>query len=91
MNELFGIGSASSSKPVSQAALRSAGLACWGPMSSTASGGIIKGIEKCVAARGVSTAHTGSPLADLLLLDPASTKDTRVLAACQPAGHTGVH
>jgi hypothetical protein len=91
MNELFGIGSASSSKSVSQAALRSAGIACWGTMSSTAAGGIIRGIEKCVAAHGVATAHTRSPLADLLLLDPASAKDTSVLAACQPAGHTGGH
>jgi hypothetical protein len=91
MNELFGVGSASSSTPVSQTALRSAGIACWGPMSSTAAGGILRGIENCVAAHHVATAHSGSPLADLLLLDPASAKDTSVLAACQPAGHTGGH
>jgi hypothetical protein len=92
LNGLLGSGSAAPVSPATmpnQQTLREAGLACWTSVSGTAMGGVLQDIVTCVAGRGVSTAHTGSALADLLLLDSGSATVGPALAACRPSGHAG--
>ena len=73
----------------SQQTLRDAGIACWASMSRSAMGGVLQNVVTCVAGHGVTTANTGSALADLLLLDPASATVRQAVAACQASSQTG--
>jgi hypothetical protein len=92
MGALLGNGPDASAGPAarpSQQTLRDAGVACWPSISSSATGSVLQSVVTCVAGRGVATAQTGSALADLLLLDPASATVRQAVAACQPSGHAG--
>jgi hypothetical protein len=47
--------------------LKVAGLRCWGANETGLTATAFRRIDKCLAQEGVATAHTGSPLADVLV------------------------
>ena len=85
---LGGIGMTASAAPtamatatVSSQTLRSAGIACQSALPATSAATLAK-LDTCVAGHGISTAHTGSPLADILLLNLNDTSVHSAMSAC---------
>jgi hypothetical protein len=78
---LFGLAASPDSAQVSNAVLRSAGQACTRYAGNLEP--VFQQIDNCVAVHGAATAHTGSALTDLLLLDPTQPRDARAISACQ--------
>ena len=85
---LGGIGMTASAAPtamatatVSSQTLRSAGIACQSALPATSAATLAK-LDTCVAGHGISTAHTGSPLADILLLNLNDTSVHNAVSAC---------
>lgn len=82
VTQLFGMGAGIQLPPASQATLRRAGIACNGATVGVI-GTVLQRMDQCVVAHGVATAHTGSALADLLLLPTNSAQVTGVLDECR--------
>jgi hypothetical protein len=82
----FGRAPTSAAVPtVDNQTLQAAGTACQATLNSTAAG-VVQQLDTCMASHGVVTANTGSPLADIILLDPASTAVQSAVSACVTAG-----
>lgn len=71
------------SADVSDQTLRAAGLACQSALTPTLASAVQQ-LDTCIAAHNIATAHSGSPLVDILLLDPTSPAVQTALSACLP-------
>jgi hypothetical protein len=68
---------------VSPAMLRRAGEKCWTPNETGLVATALRRIDHCLGVEHIPTAHTGSPLADVLLvLDTHSPKAKSALKFC---------
>ena len=80
--ELVHATTADSSK-LSRAELIKAGEKCWTPGETGLVATALKRIDSCLGVEHIPTAHTGSPLADVLLvLDTGSAKAKTALRFC---------
>jgi hypothetical protein len=80
--ELVHSTSADSAK-LSRAELTKAGEKCWTPGETGLVATALKRIDRCLGVEHIPTAHTGSPLADVLLvLDTGSAKAKTALRFC---------
>jgi hypothetical protein len=78
---LFGLAASPDSAQVSRTVLSSAGQACTRYAGNLEPA--FEQLDSCVAAHGAATAHTGSALTDLLLLNPSQPRDARAISACR--------
>ena len=53
--------------PVSEATIKEAGIQCWKTSATGLAATALRRVDSCLKLEGVSTPHTGSPLADVLL------------------------
>ncbi|HEX3492064.1 MAG TPA: hypothetical protein VHU92_22145 [Streptosporangiaceae bacterium] len=71
------------SSGLSRAELTKAGEKCWTPGETGLVATALKRIDRCLGVEHIPTAHTGSPLADVLLvLDTGSAKAKTALRFC---------
>jgi hypothetical protein len=71
------------SSGLSRAQLEQAGEKCWTPGETGLVASALKRIDRCLGVEHIPTAHTGSPLADVLLvLDTGSAKAKTALRFC---------
>jgi hypothetical protein len=76
-------GSLTASTGVSPATLKAAGEECWSASGTGLLASAFRRIDNCLGVEGIRTAHTGSPLADVLLeLDAHSQKARNALQFC---------
>ena len=69
---------------VSNQTLQAAGIACQATLSPTAAT-VVKQLDACITSHGATTVDTGSPLADILLLNPSPTNESAVSACITAA------
>jgi hypothetical protein len=65
------------------ATIKTAGEKCWKPTDTGLFATALRRVVHCLGLEGITTAHTGSPLADVLLqLEVHSTKSHNALRFC---------
>jgi hypothetical protein len=82
LRELY-FGSITATAGITQATLKEAGEDCWRNAGTGLLATAFRRIDACLGIEGITTAHTGSPLADVLIeLDARSMKDRNALGFC---------